>query len=270
MAEKKGNNDTFRFIEYKSRTGSENMGCDYALIHSVRMAQCGPVLRFYGWNPPAITIGYSQEVEDEVNSDTCKENGVDIIRRITGGGAVFHEHEITYSIVLPLAHPLIQGTILESYSVILSPIIEGLRICGIAAEHSPINDIISGGKKISGSAQSRRNGVLLQHGTILLDMNKEKAFDCLRVSRVKIVEKGIDRASDRVTTLRNILGDAALTESFKDRLLSEIKKSFCVQFRMDSIDSDFTHEESEISNAAAKEMFGSIEWTQSRKSGTDV
>ncbi|HBE46121.1 MAG TPA: lipoate--protein ligase family protein, partial [Spirochaetaceae bacterium] len=146
----------FRLLETGFHTAAFNMGLDEALLGSVAEGKSLPTLRFYGWKPPAVSIGYFQGLHEEVDVDACRAAGVDVVRRITGGGAVFHHYEVTYSIVVPLSHQLARPNILDSYRLLLGGIIDGLALLGIEAEFAPINDIVTGGKKISGNAQTRK------------------------------------------------------------------------------------------------------------------
>jgi len=158
-----------------------------------------PTIRFWKWKPSAVSIGYFQKILDEVNLEACAERGADVVRRRTGGGAVFHDSggEITYSVICPEA--LVNRDITKSYKTICGWVIKGLRNMGIRGEFKPINDIIAGGKKISGNAQTRRGGVLHQHGTILHDLNVETMFSLLKVGQAKISDKLIQSVKERVT-----------------------------------------------------------------------
>lgn len=178
------------------------MGIDEAISEAV--ANGGqPTIRFWRWNPSAVSIGYFQGMEDEVDLARCKELGVNVVRRRTGGGAVYHDYngEITYSIIAK--EGLFPKGIIESYHAICQHIIDGLANLGIRSEFKPINDIIVAGKKISGNAQTRRNGVLLQHGTILYDLDVKKMFSLLKVSKEKISDKMIAAVEERVTRILN-------------------------------------------------------------------
>ncbi|MCD6275314.1 MAG: lipoate--protein ligase family protein, partial [Thermoplasmata archaeon] len=135
-----------------------------------------------------------------VNVEKAREMGVDVIRRITGGGAVYHKYELTYSIVMPPP----PGKILESYRIIEKGIVEALNIIGVKAEMSGINDIIVEGKKISGNAQTRKYGGMLQHGTILMDVDVDEMFSLLKVPQEKTRDKIIKSVKERVTSLHNI------------------------------------------------------------------
>lgn len=172
-----------------------------------------PTIRFYQWQPSAVSIGYFQSLTDEVALDRCHEAGVDVIRRRTGGGAVYHDFdgEITYSVIAP--ESLLPRGITESYHLICGWIVDSLREIGIESEFKPINDIIAlrgtsgedaGGRKISGNAQTRRGGVVLQHGTILYDVDVKKMFSLLKVGQEKIADKLIAAVEDRVTCVKRL------------------------------------------------------------------
>ncbi len=195
----------FRVLKTGFHNAFYNMGLDQAILEAVAAARVPPTLRFYGWQPPAISIGYFQGMEEEVDVAACRTHGVDTVRRITGGGAVFHQSEVTYSIVLPLDHPLADQTILASYSRLCQGIVAGLAKLGVSASFAPINDIVAGGRKISGNAQTRKLGCILQHGTILLDVDVDLMFTLLKVPSEKARGKVIADVKERVTSLSRIL-----------------------------------------------------------------
>jgi len=177
------------------------MAIDEALSESVRKGG-NPVIRLYRWNPTAISIGYFQKLQEEVDVDACKENNIDIVRRWTGGGAVLHDEEITYSIIA--SEDLFPKNIIESYKVICGWVMDGLKRLGIESEYHPINDILVNNKKISGNAQTRRRGVLIQHGTILYNVDVDKMFSLLKVKDIKIKDKIISNVKERVTSISHI------------------------------------------------------------------
>ena len=197
---------SFRLLETGLGRASFNMGLDEAILGSVATGRSLPTLRLYGWKPSAISLGFFQGALDEVDIEACASEGVDIVRRITGGGAVFHDDEVTYSIVIPEGHTLAPSSILESYSLICSGIIRGLESLGLRPEFAPINDILCGGRKISGNAQTRRSTCLLQHGTILLKVDVERMFSLLKVPKEKALGRQISDAKARVTSLETALG----------------------------------------------------------------
>ena len=204
------------------------MAIDESIAYARRKEGTPNTVRLYRWNPSAVSIGYFQSLRDEVDLEACRRLGVDVIRRITGGGAVFHDFdgEITYSLVAPDDDPSIPRDILSSYRLICGCVVNGLRGLGLEAEFKPINDIVSGGRKISGNAQTRRFGVVLQHGTVLVDFDVRRMFTVLKVSETKISDKMIKAVEERVTSIRRQLGRnisfeevrRALIEGFEETL----------------------------------------------------
>ncbi|MFH1470632.1 MAG: lipoate--protein ligase family protein, partial [Candidatus Micrarchaeota archaeon] len=132
-----------RLLETGASDAFMNMAIDEVLMESSE-----PVLRLYSWKPPAVSIGYFQNLGEEVDSEACGKLGVDVVRRQTGGGAVFHDEELTYSFI----SREFPKNILESYKWVCSGVIEGLATMGFGAEFAPLNDILVGGKKVSGNA----------------------------------------------------------------------------------------------------------------------
>jgi len=192
----------WRILGLETHDAYFNMALDEAVSGAIRTGASSPTIRFYTWEPNAVSIGYFQSIRDEVNLEVCRELGVDCVRRWTGGGAVYHdfEGEITYSVIAPVG--IFPKNIIESYALICGWIVKGLKVLGIEAEFRPINDILVKNKKISGSAQTRRGGILLQHGTLLYKLDLEKMFNVLNVSKQKITDKMIKNARDRVTCVQ--------------------------------------------------------------------
>jgi len=241
-------------------SGALNMGIDESLLGSVSKGESPPVLRLYRWSPPCVTVGYFQSLDAEVDLDACRASGVDAVRRLTGGGAVFHDDEITYSIVLPMGHELAPDDILESYRLICSGLIGGLGLLGVKADFEPINDIAVGGKKVSGNAQTRRQGCLLQHGTILLDLNPERMFSLLKVPAEKLKGRLVEEVKARVTSLRALLGRAVSYAEAAEALAKGC--SFAWGAELEPLPLSST-EEAEARRLAA-ERFSSPEWTYRR------
>lgn len=214
-----------------------NMGLDEALLESVAAAQLTgsdqAVLRFYGWDPPAVSVGYSQSLADEVDIASARRHGFDIVRRVSGGGAVLHKSELTYSIILPLDHPLAGGGLDESYRILCWGLISGFSFLGIDAVFSGTNDILAGGRKISGNAQTRRLDCLLQHGTVLLSSDVEAMFEVLKVPKDIGRGRSISEAKKKVSSLSLILGrevpydeaETAVTMGFSRALGLDLVKS---------------------------------------------
>lgn len=232
----------WRFLDTGDGDAYWNMALDEAILTLRAEDKVPATLRVYSWKPSAVSIGYFQSLEEEVDLVACKDLGVDVVRRVTGGGAVYHEWggELTYSLVASegeLKAKRFFEDIQGSYKVICEAVVEGLRKLGVDAEFKPINDIVVKGKKISGNAQTRRRGVILQHGTILLKTDIPTMFRVLKVSKEKVSDKAIKAVEDRVTTIyREVsshitLNDIkeALRRGFADYFTVEIKASHPTQ-----------------------------------------
>ena len=162
-----------RILETGYNPGPWNMALDEVLMYSVKYDDI-PILRLYGWQPAAVSIGYFQSMDEEVDVKKCKQIGIDVVRRITGGGAVLHESELTYSFITK-TYP---KSIMESYNLICDPVVMCINKLGFNAKFAPLNDIVVNNKKVSGNAQTRRKNTLLQHGTILLVLMLRRCFLC--------------------------------------------------------------------------------------------
>jgi len=196
--------EKWRVVKLETHDAFTNMAIDEAVSEAVAKGKANPTIRFYRWKPSAVSIGYFQSLQEEVNLEKCRKMEIDYVRRRTGGGAVYHDYngEITYSVIGK--EKLFPKDLTESYREICGWIIKGLKELGIESEFHPINDIISGGKKISGNAQTRRGGVLLQHGTVLHGLDVEKMFTVLKVTKEKISDKLIKSVKERVTSIQDV------------------------------------------------------------------
>ena len=253
-------NEEWRLLITENNSASTNMAMDRAELVAISEGRAPPTVRFFTWKPPAISIGYFQSLEEEVDLDVCKEYGVDYVRRITGGGAVFHDKELTYSIVIPEDHTQIPKNIMESYGRICGAIIKGLKQLGIESRYAPINDIETDGKKISGNAQTRKAKTVLQHGTILMDVDVERMFSLLKVPNEKIRDKLISDVKQRVTSVKHILGEEI---SFKN-VAESMKIGFEEEFNVTLNEGTLTKDEMELTDRFEKEYFSTREWNHRR------
>ena len=208
MSQKAGKLNRFRFLGLKVNDAYTNMAIDEAITKARGERKAPDTFRLYRWKPSAVTLGYFQSVEDEVNLDALREFGFNLNRRISGGGAVLNSEtgEITYSVILPDADPRVSSDPTESYRYLCHGLVEALAVLGIKADFKPINDIVVGSRKISGNAQIRRYGAVLHHGTLLVDYNARQMFSVLKISKEKLSDKAIQQAEERVTTIRRELG----------------------------------------------------------------
>lgn len=244
-----------------------NMAMDEAVLGEIARGASPPTLRLYGWNPAAVSIGYFQSLEEEVDTSACVRLGVDTVRRVTGGGAVLHEDEITYSIHVPEKSGLIPQGILESYEKICGGVLKGLARLGFEAKFVPLNDIVlvqnSAPKKISGNAQTRKLGVILQHGTILLKVDVDKMFSLLMVPSEKLKGKLIEDVKQRVTSLSSAAG----REVGFDEALGALRAGFEEEFAAAGAvfeDGVLTPEETSLAIRLAHEKYGADAWNKKR------
>lgn len=240
--------DKIRTVETGFNSAALNMAIDEALIESIGEV---PILRTYGWRPAAVSIGYFQSMNEEVDVPKCREIGVDIVRRLTGGGAVLHENELTYSFI-SRRYP---QNIVESYKWICDAIVISINRLGFDASFVPLNDIVIAGKKVSGNAQTRRKGVLLQHGTILLDVNVNKMFSVLKVPSEKLRDKIIKDVKERVTSLAG---------TTYDDMATSLKASFAAKFEAKLIADTMSTEEISHARWLAERKYSNNEWNLRR------
>ena len=205
-----------------------------------------PILRLYGWKPSCVSIGYFQSMEEEVDVLKVSDMGVDVVRRITAGGAVLHEFELTYTFITK-NYP---ANILESYQLICEPVVLCLNRLGYNAKYVPLNDIVVDYKKVSGNAQTRKNNTLLQHGTILLAVDVEKMFSMLKVPSEKIKDKMINDIKARVT---------GIDRSFEE-VASNLKESFAEIFGAHIIADTLSSKEKKDTEKLVIEKYSSRQW----------
>ncbi len=246
------------------------MAIDEAVLEAVSRGDSEPTLRLYGWSPAAISLGYFQSLSEEIDEAVCTENNVAVVRRMTGGGAVFHDQEITYSIHIPEKSGLVPRGILESYRRISDGILEGLKLFGISGQFVPLNDIVVPFKtaegveqlrKISGNAQTRKQGVILQHGTILLQVDVEKMFSLLKVPSEKMKGKLIEDIKQRVTGLSYVAGRSVSFAEAQEAFISGFSTAFNKQ---KFYEGELSETELLRAQMLAKEKYGNDSWNRMR------
>ena len=254
--------EKWRFLDLKVADAYTNMAVDEALVYARGEEKAKNTLRFYRWNPSAVTLGYFQSVEDEVDLEACKKFGIDVNRRISGGGAVLNSSygEITYSIVMPEDDPWVSAYPTESYRYLCHGIIEGLANLGIEAAFKPINDIIAGSKKISGNAQTRGLNVVHQHGTILREVDPSLMFTVLLVPNEKIRDKLIKSVEERVTSINRFLKRKVAFKELKEALMNGCEDSFKIKL----VPGETDKFEGQLAEKLRTEKYSAKEWNFKR------
>ncbi|WP_309493638.1 biotin/lipoate A/B protein ligase family protein [Candidatus Hecatella orcuttiae] len=250
--------EEWRYLDHGASDACTNMAVDEAVLQGSIRGVSPPTLRLYTWKPSAVSIGFFQSVEQEVDLEACRELGVDVIRRITGGGAVYHDRqgELTYSIVVPESWGKTPKDFLESYRFLCRGLVLGLRQMGVEAEFTPINDITVRGRKISGNAQTRRSGSILQHGTLLLQTDIPTIFRVLKVSKEKLSDKAVRAFEGRVTTLLKETGRKPELERVKETLKKGFEEALEVRLTPGRLTEGERAEAEKL-----KRKYSSREWT---------
>ena len=202
------------------------MAFDEALLELRSRGEIGDTLRLYIMNPHAVTVGRFQRLSEVVDMEAARRLGIDVTRRITGGGTVYHDPlgEITYSIVVGAKGPF--EDIEESFAIICRGVLEAVKLLGAHdAKYKPANDILVGGRKVSGSAQARRRGALLQHGTLMYATRLEILEEVLAPQIELLRKKGYQGFRDRVTTLSKALGRRFSKEEVVEALMEGFRKA---------------------------------------------
>ena len=254
--------EKWRLLDTGLRDAFYNMALDEAIAIARSRGLVPNTIRFFRWEPSAVSIGYFQSMEEEVDIEACNRLGVDYVRRRTGGGAVYHDRdgELTYSIIVDESHPLISRDFQKTYETLCLGLVRGLRLLGVPAEFKPINDIVVLNKKISGNAQTRGMNVVHQHGTILRDVNPELMFTVLKVPSEKIRDKMIKSVKERVTSLKNYLGREV---SFKE-LKNSLMKGFEEAFGITLVPGKITEFEEQMAMKLKREKYSTREWNFKR------
>jgi lipoate-protein ligase A len=258
--------DTWRIIPIEANDAFMNMAIDETILESRIRKKVPNTVRFYRWKPSAVSIGRFQSMEKEVNLDACRRRGVDVVRRISGGGAVYHDYvrELTYSVVVDCGNPRITTDVLTSYKGICAAIIRGLTFMGLqvqldttdSAQRCP--NIMVGGKKVSGNAQARRGRVVLQHGTILVDLDIQTMLTLLRNPKLIINETVMEFVRNRITTLSRELN----REVGFDEVARSLRKGFSEAFDAELLESNLTSTEVALAKRLRAMRYTSDTWNR--------
>ena len=246
--------ETWNFINTGSNDPYYNMAMDEALLNFVSRGEIAPVIRFYTWNPATLSIGYFQRIHRDIDVDKVKEKGYGLVRRQTGGRGVLHDKELTYSVIVPESHPRMPSTVTEAYRVISEGLLEGFKHLGFDAyfaiphtkeerellkqPHSAVcfdapswYELVVEGRKIAGSAQVRQKGVILQHGSLLQDVDVDDLFDMFKFKHDRLRDKMKTSFMDKAVAINDI-ADRHIT-------INEMEEAFAAGFQK-ALDLEFT------------------------------
>lgn len=264
----------WRLIRSGPQPGKMNMALDAAVLEAVEGGTTLPTLRLYGWAPPCLSLGYSQPFSD-VDLERLEANGWDLVRRPTGGRAILHTDELTYSVIGPKTDPRLSGGLMDSYRRISRALFQALQNLGLPVEvhagknplahHQPVCfenpsdfEITVNGKKIIGSAQARKKRGILQHGSLPL------TGDLTRITKALVYPSEEERSKageillEKADTVQGVLKQ----EISWDTAARAFQDAFSETLQLVLVEEPFTPEEIERAASLAENQFGASDWTR--------
>ncbi len=240
--------ETWRLIEDGLIDGAVNMATDEAMMIACAKRIVPPTLRLYGWNVPTLSVGYSQDLDSQVDTKRCADAGVPMVRRPTGGRALLHHRELTYSLTVPIPHPRFPSSLRGTFRAVSEALIRSLDELGIsgagmaevpkgtgrgrsyrspacfaAANHC---EIVVFNKKLVGSAQRRTSQAFLQHGSMWIDCDRRFVNSLFKFDGPEAQAEDLELLEKRTITLNEILGRDVSFEESARALQAGFRKSF--------------------------------------------
>lgn len=266
---------TWRLIEHRPAEGAWNMAVDEAILESVYSGESLPTLRLYTWEPACLSLGHAQPFA-EVNQVALENMGWDVVRRPTGGRAILHVDELTYSVIAPLSEPRVQGGVLESYLQLSKALLQVLRILDLdpqanekkvekSQKQNPVcfevpsnYEITVNGKKLIGSAQARRKEGLLQHGALPLFGDLTRIITALQFKDEQEEKNARDRLLDHATTVENELGKIINWQQAS----SAFKQAFSETLNLEFQPENLTKKEKNRAAQLVDQKYANAIWTE--------
>ncbi|MFN4179542.1 MAG: biotin/lipoate A/B protein ligase family protein [Armatimonadota bacterium] len=257
----------WRLIYSPALSGAWNMAIDEAMLLAHVAGLTPPTLRLYRWQPPAVSLGLLQPFE-AVNEEACRQLGFDIVRRPSGGGAVLHQHETTYAVVVDGRLCPYGSSVLSTYRWLAEGLKAGLKRLGVDISSPPLPypavpstepfcfvrltdaDLIVNGRKIGGSAQARKRNFLLQHGSIPLQLD---------IDAIERIFGSMERG--RFTCVEEVLGRNVNLDEFGEALVQGFSEALGVDFTL----SDLTPLEYQLANLLFRYKYSTVSWTKERR-----
>jgi lipoate-protein ligase A len=242
--------DIWRLLMTPPARGAWNMAVDEALLEAVGRGESLPTLRLYDWTPACLSLGIAQSYKD-VDAPRLEANGWDVVRRATGGRAILHVDELTYSVTAPPDEPRVQGSVLESYRRLAGALLVAVRALGLDAEmeqHAPpatpasagkgpvcfevpsAYEIVVGGKKLVGSAQARKRHGVLQHGTLPLYGDLTRITQALIFADEAARQDAAHSLLAHATTVESVTGQAIARETAAQAFVEAFESQLGLRF----------------------------------------
>ncbi len=252
------------------------MAVDEVLLESVGQGLSHPCLRLYSWEPPCLSIGYAQPCSD-VDQERLRDLGWDWVRRLTGGRAILHTDELTYSVIASQSEPRVSGGVLESYQRLSKALLSALHSMDIPAEAHQIHqgsenkgigavcfevpsnyEIVVNGKKLIGSAQARRKNGVLQHGTLPLWGDLTRITNLLTYSNYKTREEAAERLLSRATTVETVLGNKIAWDAAANAFIA----GFQTELDLDFVKGELSFDELKRTEELMQEKYNHSGWLE--------
>ena len=244
----------WRIINEGEYSEAMHHAIDEVLTEKLEKGEINPTLRFWYRENPSVPMGRFQAFEDEVEVDYAEEKGIEVVRRLTGGGAMFAEpgNVITYSIYIP--KDKVPEDFEESYEEMDRFAVEALREIGVEAEYAPLNDIEHETGKLGGAAQLRKEDAVLHHTTISYDLNTAEMLRVLRIGKEKLSDKAVKSAEKRVSRIKDHadIGRKEVIEKMIEKFIEDKEHE----------KSSLTDEEVKQARELAAEKFSSEDWNR--------
>jgi len=223
--------ETWRLLDTGHRTAAENMALDEVLLEQKARKKIPHTLRFLRFSQPAVLVGHHQSVEEEIRLDYCLARGIDVNRRLTGGGALYWgKAEVGWELYISKDDHRIPPKVEELYKKMGHAAAVGLRCLGLDAHFRPRNDVEIHGRKISGTGGTEFSGAILFQGTLLVDFDVDEMLRALRIPTEKLQDKDIESAKERVTCLKRELGRVPSLGEMKAAITRGFSEAFGVGF----------------------------------------
>lgn len=267
------------FINSGPSSPSFNMALDEALLTWHSENRIPPVIRFYEWSPATLSIGYFQKVYKDIDLESVKKLGLGFVRRPTGGRAVLHEAELTYSIIVTEQHPKMPVTVTEAYRILSEGLLLGFQQLGLQANFSIPDteekqqdlkkpksavcfdapswyELVVEGKKVAGSAQTRQKGVILQHGSILLELDEEKLLSVFKFQSDDQKEKMKQKLPEKAVAINQLMKHPVTIKNCVDAF----KKGFEEALDIELVPYNLTEEQIQFVRKIELEKYANDEW----------
>lgn len=268
-------------IDHEPRSGAANMALDQAIAMACAAGESPPTLRFYRWLPPAVSLGRHQPIA-EIDTAAVADHGYELVRRTTGGRAILHIDELTYSVAAPATEPRVAGGVMDAYLRLSNALVAGLRQVGVAADKAA-GDVRAGpdvsaacfevpsayeitvqGRKLMGSAQSRRAKYVLQHGSLPLRGDITRLIDVLQLSAEERTHLR-SQLAEYACTLATALGVADNDSAVQfEQVAQAMVQGFATTLHLSFQRSSPTPSELRTTAKLIREQYANADWTESR------